>query len=147
MEKPQPASEERASFRVGVNAFVVRDGKLLLGQRKGGNSDGAWGMPGGHLEDKESMLEAAARELAEETGLRASTLQFILLVNNRQRDRHYIQTGFLAEGVRGEPELKEPELCYEWRWCDLDNLPEPIFIGHQKLIELYKEGATNFGEA
>ena len=136
-----------ASFRVGVNIFVVRENKLLLGKRANVFGAGSWGMPGGHLETNERMIDAAARELEEETGLTAAGFAFIMLVNNRQREGHYIQTGFLAEGVEGEPELKEPERCSEWRWFDLNELPEPLFIGHHKLIELYREGTANFGEA
>lgn len=133
-------NEERASFRVGINVIVVRDDKLLLGQRKNVFGDGSWGLPGGHLEDMENMKEAAARELMEETGLEASDFVFANLVNNKQRERHYIQIGFIANGATGEPELKEPDKCSEWRWFDMKKLPENIFIGHVKQIELYRSG-------
>jgi len=129
---------ERPSFPVGVNVMVIRDGKLLLGLRKNVFGDGTWGLPGGHLEDRENMKGAAARELLEETGLNASGFVFCNLVNNVQRERHYLQVGFVAEGVSGEVKLMEPDKCAEWRWFNLDDLPESIFPGHEKQIELYK---------
>ena len=131
---------ERPSFPVGVNVIVVRDGKLLLGLRKNVFGDGTWGLPGGHLEDRESMKDAATRELMEETGLEASNLIFSNLVNNVQRERHYLQVGFVAEEVNGEASLMEPDRCSEWRWFNLGELPENIFFGHEQQIELYKRG-------
>ena len=94
-------SQERASFRVGVNVLVIRQDKLLLGDRKGDilPHGGGWGLPGGHLEQGEYMKQAAARELEEETGLRAKDLQFVVLSNNNRGDAHYIQIGFLAIGT------------------------------------------------
>lgn len=131
-------TDEYVSFRVGVNVLVIRDGKLLLGLRKNVYGDGMWGLPGGHLENKEAMKAAAARELVEETGLSAKDFVFTNLLNDFQRERHYLQVGFVASGVEGEPELKEPDRCSEWGWFDLSSLPENIFWGHAKQIALYK---------
>lgn len=143
-------SEEHDVFYVGANVLAVRDGKLLLGQRKNVYGDGTWGLPGGHLERGENMLAAAARELKEETGLVAEKITFVSLVNNpreNEGNRHYIQLGFLAEGLAGEPELCEPDRCEGWRWFDLDKLPETIFHAHVKLIELFQAGKTNFSDS
>lgn len=59
-----------ASFpRIG-SAVVVTDGeRLLLAQRKKTPSRGKWVFPGGKIEPFESIREAAAREIREETGL------------------------------------------------------------------------------
>lgn len=126
-------------FHVGANVFVVKDGKLLLGKRKNVYGAGSWGLPGGHLEYKESMKVAAKRELKEETGLSATDFEFVNLVNDTRHDEHYLQVGFLAKDVdSGEPVLKEPERCEEWKWFDLNDLPEPIFVSHKKQIESFK---------
>lgn len=137
--------KERDTFRVGVNVFVIRKGKLLLGNRKddwpGG---GGWGIPGGHLEKGERMQDAVARELEEETGLSARKFIFCALVNDVRQGGdnqiHYIHVGFVVDGFENqEPQLCEPDRCYEWRWFDLNNLPTDIFIGHRKLMEAFKK--------
>jgi len=132
---------DRPLFPVGVNALVVRDGKLLLGKRRAKYHDGEWGIPGGHLEEGESMLNCVARELEEETGLTATGFKFVITDNDPRQDKfHYIHFAFLAEGVTGEPMLMEPEKCYEWRWFPLDALPEPLFVGHKKFIHGFIAG-------
>jgi len=129
-------------FHVGANVFVVRNNRVLLGKRKNVYGAGSWGLPGGHLEFKENMKEAARRELKEETDLKADSFEFVNLINdNRQDHHHYLQVGFLAEGVGEniEPKLMEPDRCEEWRWFDLDDLPENIFVGHVEQIKAFKQ--------
>ncbi len=129
-------------FHIGVNTFVVRNKRLLLGKRKNVYGAGTWGLPGGHLEYGEGMREAAARELEEETGLKADKFKFAGLINDVRKDEeHYLQIGFLAENTGDKkPLLKEPDRCYEWEWFDLDNLPHNIFPGHAKQIQAFKRG-------
>ena len=72
-------------IKIAVNIFVVRDGLILLGKRKGAIGDGTWCLPGGHLEYMESLTEAAKRELKEETGLEAD-LTWENLINDPRKD-------------------------------------------------------------
>lgn len=131
---------EYEKFNTGVNIFVLRDDELLLGKRKNVYGEGCWGLPGGHLECKEKMEEAAQRELKEETGLEATEFEFLNLVNDIRQDEHYIQVGFLAKDVSDdEPRLIEPDRCEEWKWFDLDSLPDNIFIGHIEQIKAFRE--------
>lgn len=127
----------RPSYCVGVNVFVLHNGKILLGKRKNCAGEGTWGLPGGHLEEGEAMVDAGIRELMEETGLSAGSMKFIHLINDRRQDQHYIQTGFLAEGVEGEVILAEPDKCECWEWFNVDDLPTEIFHGHITLINAY----------
>ena len=125
---------ERPTFPIGVNVLVVKDGKLLLGQRKNTSGEGDWGLPGGHLEKDEKMEDGAKRELKEETGLEAD-LKFANLANGRNVEPHYLHVSFLAENIKGEPQLMEPEKCSEWKWFPLNDLPKNIFVGHRRPIE------------
>ncbi len=36
--------------QVGVGVLILRDGKVLLGRRKGSHGAGCWSAPGGHLD-------------------------------------------------------------------------------------------------
>jgi ADP-ribose pyrophosphatase YjhB (NUDIX family) len=57
-------------IRLSVSAVVWNDGPgsaLLLMQR---SDNGSWGLPGGYVELGESVANATAREVLEETGVR-----------------------------------------------------------------------------
>ena len=59
------------SVKTVVAAAIVRDGRLLLAQRSyPPDVAGLWELPGGKVEDGESMASALAREIAEELGAR-----------------------------------------------------------------------------
>lgn len=61
--------------RVG-SALLVRDeaNRILLGQRNKDPQRGAWVIPGGKIHAFESIAQAAAREIEEETGLKVEVL-------------------------------------------------------------------------
>jgi bifunctional NMN adenylyltransferase/nudix hydrolase len=67
----------RASWRaapyppilVTTDAVVVHDGHLLLIQRGRAPGRGLWALPGGFVDQDETLLEGCVRELREETGL------------------------------------------------------------------------------
>ncbi|MFH1582439.1 MAG: NUDIX domain-containing protein [bacterium] len=133
-------------FHIGVNVFIVKNKKLLLGKRKGAYGAGTWALPGGHLEYGERMEETAARELGEETGLKAKKFVFANLVNDLSGNQHYLQIGFLAKNVDNkEPILKEPDRCDKWEWFNLNHLPKKIFPAHIKQIKAFREN-KHFGE-
>lgn len=128
--------------KIGVNVFVFKDGKLLLGKRIGKTGYGTWCLPGGHFEWGETLVGAAARELEEETSIQSEDLQFLHLVNEPRQDTHYVHIDFLAKNWHGEPKVMEPDKFAEWNWFDLNDLPDPIFVGHQKLIPAFMQKIT-----
>jgi 8-oxo-dGTP diphosphatase len=113
---------------VGVGVLVLKDGKLLLGKRKGSHGAGEYASPGGHLEHGERFAECAAREVREETGLEIGPIRFLRVLNTLQyAPRHYIDLAFAAEWASGEPEVREPDKVESWAWYDLASLPSPLF--------------------
>jgi bifunctional NMN adenylyltransferase/nudix hydrolase len=54
---------------VTADAVVIQDGHVLLIRRKGRPGRGQWAIPGGFVEQDEFVVDAALRELKEETGL------------------------------------------------------------------------------
>lgn len=127
---------ERERPKVGVGVIVLRDGKILLGERLASHGSGTYSLPGGHLEFGETFEETAQREVAEETGLEDITIKGLVSVaNDIAYDTHYVTLCILTESAEGEPYPAEPEKCQGWRWYDPDNLPENIFLPSKKAIE------------
>jgi 8-oxo-dGTP diphosphatase len=130
--------------RVGVGVIVVRDGRVLLGERIGSHGAGTWALPGGNLEFGESVLACAGRELLEETGL---TLEGILQAPYTvdffsDAGKHYVTLFAEATGVTGDPALLEPEKCRGWIWCAWEALPVPLFA---PLASLHASGYVPSG--
>ena len=67
--------------KVGLGVMVVKDGKVLLGKRKGSHGQGEYAWPGGHMEYMESFEECAKREVKEETGIEIADITFLRLMN------------------------------------------------------------------
>lgn len=75
-------SRRNRYWRAAACVLVVdADGSVLLTRRRAGmrTFPGAWVCPGGGVDEGEGLEQCAARELAEETGLVASTLQPLCL--------------------------------------------------------------------
>ena len=75
---------EHQIAKIGIEAFILKDGKLLLGMRKNAVGAGEWGLPGGHLQTGETNLECLKRELMEETGLEVKNAKLVAVDNNPQ---------------------------------------------------------------
>ena len=118
---------------VGVLVVLKYNNKVLLGKRKGSHGHGEWSFPGGHLEIDETIEECGKREILEETGItiKIKPLNEEQYTNDifEKEKKHYItiyQKYVINELII--PELIEPEKCFEWKWCEINNLPEPLFL-------------------
>ena len=114
--------------RVGICVLVRKEGKLLLGKRKGSHGENEYASPGGHLEHMESFEDCAKREVLEETGLEIGPIEFLRVLNIRDyAPKHYIDVAFVADWRSGEPTVCEPDKTDGWAWYDLASLPSPLF--------------------
>ncbi|HOB90266.1 MAG TPA: NUDIX domain-containing protein [Candidatus Colwellbacteria bacterium] len=133
--------------KVGVGVMVFKDGKVLLGKRNDDaekasselHGEGTWTMPGGKLDFGETLKEAACREAIEETGIKLNKLELISVTDEILTDKHFVTVGFLCEDFDGDPRVMEPEEITEWRWFDLNDLPEKVFPPSAKIINNFLE--------
>jgi 8-oxo-dGTP pyrophosphatase MutT (NUDIX family) len=88
-----------------------------------------WGFPGGSCELGDSLLEAAQRELLEETGLTASSWTFVTMLSGKEfffiypnSDQIYnVSAVYVAREISGD--LCSDHEGLELRWFEMDDLP------------------------
>jgi 8-oxo-dGTP pyrophosphatase MutT (NUDIX family) len=98
---------------------VVRRGPELLVLERSQARGGYWNLVAGGVEDGESAGEAAARELDEETGLRASVRSLGLELEYDGPSGPVRVDPFVADAPPAwEPVLDDEHVAY--RWCELD---------------------------
>lgn len=124
-----PPSHARASVAVDVAVFTVRDGVLcvLLAAVRHGPFAGWWALPGGRVQADESLDDAAARELSEQTGLRDIYLEQLYTFGHPARDPQdrVVSVTYVALIEPGEhfPAPAGGDKYADVRWWALTDLP------------------------
>ena len=106
---------------MGVGCVVVRGGALLMVRRGREPAQGLWSLPGGRLEHGESLVEAAAREVLEETGLEVGVSD-LLGVYEAVGDVHYVVLDYIGEVLGAATEPRAGEDAAEARWVPLEEI-------------------------
>ena len=101
---------------------------VLLVQRRNPPFRGSWALPGGFVEEDEQVVEAAPRELAEETGLQIGEMRLLGVYDTPGRDPRgwTVSVVYLAR-VRDEAIVTGADDAEDARWFATDNLPELAF--------------------
>jgi 8-oxo-dGTP pyrophosphatase MutT (NUDIX family) len=140
-----------APLRLGCSAvlFDPAGEKILLTRRA---DNGQWVLPGGGLESGESLAEACAREVLEETGLTVRVMRLLgvysnpdMLVTNASGGRyHLIVHNFLVEHIAGEPGTSDEVTAWGWYGpADLDGLD--LMAHHrQRVADAYARRSEAF---
>jgi mutator protein MutT len=101
-----------------VAAVVRREDRYLVGRRPDEKRHGGlWEFPGGKVDEGESLLQAARRELAEEMGLDVASLGEVLLTVGDPGAPYVIQ--FVEAVAHGEAEAREHSSV---AWLTVDEL-------------------------
>ena len=131
---PQPAVLQP---RIGVAIILWKQQQVLLGERLHAQARPCWQFPGGHLETGETVLQCAARELREETGLQVEQMRTATFSNEpaRLNGGDYLTLYVSAHWRAGEPQVREPEKCRRWQWFDYRELPSPLFLPITLLLQ------------
>ncbi len=140
----------------GIGVIILKEDRVLLGQREGSHGAGTWAFPGGKQKFGESRVECALRETDEKTGLIieliseypvGSTEDFF---NEEKRAEgnlkipepgHYSSLYMLGRHISGEPRVREKSKCLRWGWSRWEEFPEPLFPPIENLI---KQGYNPF---
>lgn len=127
---------------VDVALFVVRDAQLhiLLVRRNAYPFEGMWALPGGFKRPDETLDEAAARELAEETGLRTDQLRQVHAYGDPGRDPrpgiHVVTVCYFAAiaepgEIRGGTDAAEARF---WPVSELESGHLDLAFDHSEIV-------------
>ena len=129
---------EKPSVTVDIVIFSIAGDELLvlLIRRKHAPFKGTWALPGGFVEIKESLEDAAARELAEETGITGVTMEQLHAFGDPDRDprMRVISVAYLAL-VQDSSIMHRPgDDAAETGWYSVRDLPLLAF-DHLQILE------------
>jgi len=136
---------------IGVGVIILNANNEIFMQRRlpgtkrlgyGVTSD-YWEIPGGKADDGETPIETAIREGKEETNLDISNCEIIY------EDKEETDVGIwdffvvLAKKYEGIPKVTEPNKYSEFKWVDINNIPENIYPPSLRAINEYKKLLKN----
>ena len=130
---------------LGASTFVRRGESVLLVRRGKAPLRDTWAFPGGLVEFGESLAEAAAREVLEETGMTVAIgeaidrAEIILRDESGAAVRHYVRGVFAGAGRAGVRVAGDD--AAEARWVELGDLPRfPKTPDTERIILRFLEG-------
>ncbi len=121
----------RPAVTTDVAVFSDRDEAacILLIRRGHDPFAGAWALPGGFLDEDETLEACAVRELLEETGLTAGPLRLFGTYSDPGRDPRgrTLTVAYWTTAKEGTGEARAGDDAADCRWFPLDDLPELAF--------------------
>lgn len=91
------------SIELAVRGLVLRDGQVLLVRMAYGPLKGKWLVPGGLVGRSETVIEAAVREVREESGVEMAVTGVLGLRHLVDDQRNNLLTILVGQYVGGEP--------------------------------------------
>lgn len=124
---------------------LKNENKVLLALRKNtGYCDGQWGLPAGHVERGESMIQALCREVHEEIGIsldpEAVELKHVVHRKSDFDGSERIDGFFESNKWSGEIENLELEKCGGLEWFITDNLPKETIPYVRETLDFINQG-------
>lgn len=143
LEQYSPDKYPKPALTVDIVIFTVRDNQLqvLLIERGGHPFKGRLAIPGGFLNPREddSIVDAAKRELQEETGVDAPYLEQLGAYGNRRRDpRDWVATVVyfaLLPAHKIEPKAGSDAKSVHWISIRGEAVDRPLAFDHAEILK------------
>lgn len=129
---------EKPSVTVDIVIFTIKDDglKVLLIKRKSPPYKDKWAIPGGFIHVRETLDEAALRELKEETGVGDVYLEQLSTFGNPDRDprKRVITVAYYSLVSADKLSPKAGSDAEDVNWFSLKDLPE-LGFDHDQIIQ------------
>ena len=104
-----------------VGGVLEKDGKYLLVQEAQEKCYGKWNLPAGHLDPNETIIEAAKREIKEESGLDVELTGVCQIGNRKLEDDVFISVIFSTKVLGGDIKF-DPNEILDVKWFSYEEL-------------------------
>jgi 8-oxo-dGTP diphosphatase len=125
-----------SSPKLTVDGIVLMNGRIILIQRKYPPFKMMFALPGGFVEEGETVESAVVREIEEETGLLTSVKKLVGVYSAPDRDPRGHTVSIVYELEIQDGKLKGGDDALTAETFDLESLPELAF-DHGKIIKDY----------
>ncbi len=88
-------------LQVRVTGVLVEDGNILIVQQRV-TSERGWSLPGGRVEQGETLEDAITREMLEETGLTVEVIKLLYVCDKPDSTPPLLHLTFLVRRIGGE---------------------------------------------
>ena len=124
-------------MQVRVTGILIEGEKLLLVKQKVANRN--WSLPGGRVENGETLEEAMIREMREETGLEVNIQKLLYVCDKPDTRPSLLHITFLLKRIEGEIMLPSNEFDHN-PIHDVQMVPikDLSHYGFRKLYQSYK---------
>ena len=134
------SNKQELPLRTGVGIVLLNDENNIFVGKRIDNPENSWQMPQGGVDENENFLQAAKRELEEETGIKSVKLikeldgwfkydlpKYLLGKLWKGKYRGQKQKWFVMKFIGKHHEInvktKNPEFL-DWKWIEISKLPE-----------------------
>jgi 8-oxo-dGTP pyrophosphatase MutT (NUDIX family) len=119
-------------MQIGVTTAIFDEqGRVLLTQREDFE---VWCMPGGSVDEGESLAQAATREAFEETGLRVQLTSHVATYSYEAVSDGMLHITCYRAVVIGGSLQPDPHEVIAMEWFAPDALPEHLLVGQRRRI-------------
>ena len=133
-------------FNIRVTGILIEENKILLVKPKVSDKRN-WSLPGGKLEQGETIEQGIVREMKEETGLDVEIVRLLYLCDVSASDNTLLHIIFLLKRIDSNIELPTNEFesnpIYDVAFVPVSDLSKYRF--NEKFLELAENGFAGSG--
>lgn len=128
-----------------AGCLIEKDSKFLMVKEAKKKCYGQWNFPAGHLEENETIKDAAIREVFEETGCKVKLTGVLPIVHEHIKDENAIMIRFVAKIEEENIVFNENEIL-DVKWIDIEdikNMKEDELRGYNLSLKFLSDYENN----